>query len=147
MTPIGEAPPPIAFPKRATYATRLLPPEEWDKLRTLPFGTNGLPDPNSTVIFVDETEEGAIVGVWAIFLVPTLDGLWVDPLHRHTIIAGQLLKTIKAFMREQGVRFAFTQISEPPVMTLAHKAGFVRAPGDLWMLDVGAAKPDPEEGA
>lgn len=136
MTPIGAPPPEIALPGRATYACRVLPPDEWSKLLALPFAANGLPDPHSTILFVDETADGEIVGLWGIFLQPMLDGLWVHPDHRHTIIAGQLLKTVKGFLQEQGVREAFTTISEPGVMTLAHKAGFVRAPGDLWVLSV-----------
>jgi GNAT superfamily N-acetyltransferase len=133
---IGTAPPTPApvVPIRPTYATRLLPPEEWKRLRALPFATNGLPDPQTTLVFVDETPEGEIVGIWGVFLQPMLDGLWVHPDHRHTIIAGQLLRTLKAFLQAHGVTTAFTIISDPSVMTLAHKAGFVRAPGDLWLL-------------
>lgn len=134
MAPIGEAPPAVALPARTT--PRLLPPEEWDKLLGLPFAENGLPDPNSTILFVAETPDGVIHGIWGIFLQPMLDGLWVDPEYRTTPVASQLLKTVKGFLQEQGVQTAFTVISEPTVMTLAHKAGFVRAPGDLWLLNV-----------
>jgi Acetyltransferase (GNAT) family len=141
---IGTAPPAPAsvVSIRPTYATRLLPPDEWEKLRDLPFAANGLPDPASTILFVDETPAGVIVGLWGIFLQPMLDGLWVHPDHRHTIIAGQLLKTMKAFLQAQGVRAAMTIISEPSVMTLAHKAGFTRAPGDLWLLHVDPIDPN-----
>ncbi len=146
MSSIGEAPPSPATvtPIRPTYATRVLPPAEWERLRELPGYAAGLPDPDSTIIFVDETPAGEIVGTWGIFLNPVLDGLWVDPAHRHTIIAGQLLRAMKAFLQEQGVSYAFTLISDPSVMTLAHKAGFVRAPGDLWMLQVPPKDPEPD---
>lgn len=144
MSQIGEAPPPIAFPKRATYAARLLPPAEWEKLRDLPFAANGLPDAHTTILFVDETETGEIVGLWGIFLQPMLDGLWVHPDHRSTLVAGQLLRIVKEFLQEQGVSVAFTQISDPTVMTLAHKAGFTRAPGDLWLLMLPPGVPVPE---
>lgn len=136
---IGEAPPAVA-PSRPLYATRVLPPAEWEQLRALPFASNGLPDPETTIVFVDETAEGQIIGVWGIFLQPMLDGLWTDPAHRGTLVAGRLLAAMKTFLQEQGIAYAFTVISDPPVMTLAHKAGFVRAPGDLWMLQV--APPD-----
>jgi GNAT superfamily N-acetyltransferase len=146
MSPIGEAPPALGTvtPIRPTYATRVLPPEEWDKLVGLPFALNGLPDANTTILFVNETSTGEIVGIWGIFLQPVLDGLWVDPHHRHTLVAGQLLRVVKQFLQEQGVAYAFTVISDPAVMTLAHKAGFVRAPGDLWLLQV---PPKAEEGS
>ena len=146
MPPIGEAPPAPATvtPIRATTAVRVLPPDEWDRLLGLPFALNGLPNVETTILFVAETPTGEIVGLWGIFLNPMLDGLWVEPNHRHTLIAGQLLRTMKAFLQEQGVSYAFTVISDPPVMTLAHKAGFVRAPGDLWILPV---PPKSEEGS
>lgn len=138
---IGEAPP-AAAGDRPAYATRVLPPDEWEKLRALPFASNGLPDPETTVIFVDETAAGQIIGVWGIFLQPMLDGLWSDPEHRGTLVAGRLLAAMKAFLQAQGITYAFTVISDPQVMILAHKAGFTRAPGDLWMLQV--APPAPE---
>lgn len=138
---IGEAPPAVAGTDRPAYATRVLPLEEWDKLVSLPFASNGLPDPATTIVFVDETAAGQIIGVWGLFLQPMLDGLWSDPDHRGTLVAGRLLKAMKAFLQAQGITYAFTVISAPEVMTLAHKAGFVRAPGDLWMLHV---EPDGE---
>lgn len=140
---IGEAPPAVA-PARPLYATRVLPPDEWEKLRPLPFATNGLPDPETTIVFVDETAEGQIIGVWGIFLQPMLDGLWSDPAHRGTLVAGRLLAAMKTFLQTEGIRYAFTVISDPTVMTLAHKAGFTRAPGDLWLLQVAPAPADGE---
>jgi len=137
---IGEAPP-LSVPLRT--AARLLPPGEWPRLAGLPFASQGLPDPSSAIVFVAEDPTGAIVGLWAIFLQPVLDGLWVDPAHRLTPVASQLLTTVRAFLQTEGVQYAFTVIADPGVMVLAHKAGFVRAPGDLWMLPV-PADPPPE---
>jgi hypothetical protein len=134
MLPIGEAPPARSTP-RASSVARVLPPEEWERLRAFPFATNGLPDPASSVIVVTESA-GEIVGIWALMLQPFLDGLWVDPDHQHTLAAGQLLRTMKAVLQEYGVSTAFTIISDPAVMALAHKAGFTRAPGDLWLLPI-----------
>lgn len=135
------APPPVA-PSPATYRTRLLPPEEWDKLLPLPFATRGLPDPTVAMIVVDETPAGEIVGLWSVMLQPMLDGLWVHPDHRHTVIASQLLRAMKGVLQAHGIRLGFTVVSDPAVMALAHKAGFTRAPGDLWILEV-PLDPDP----
>lgn len=133
MIPIGAAPPAPAT--RATYVARILPPDEWDKLRAFPFAARGLPDPAAAFVIVSETADGQIVGIWACLLQPFLDGLWVDPDHRHTIIAGTLLRQMKALLQTSGVPIAFTIVSDEAVMAIAHKAGLHRAPGDLWMLE------------
>jgi hypothetical protein len=132
MPEVGSAPPAAT----ASTTPRVLPPEEWERLRGLPFATNGLPDPASSVIIVVETPDGEIVGLWALMLQPFLDGLWTHPDHQHKLAAGQLLRTMKAVLQEYGVSTAFTIISDPAVMALAHKAGFTRAPGDLWLLPI-----------
>jgi len=131
MPGIGTAPPATA----ASTTPRVLPPEEWDRLRDFAFATNGLPDPTTSVIIVVETATGEIVGIWAMLLQPVLDGLWVDPAHRSTLVAGQLLRTMKAFLQEFEIPAAFTVISDDSVRTLAAKAGFTKVPGDLWILE------------
>lgn len=143
MSLIGVAPPKDlaeSVPQTSKYVTRLLPPAEWDRLRDLPFAANGLPDPSTTILFITE-RDGAIVGLWGIFLQPMLDGLWIHEDHRgHTPVAYQLLHTMKVFMSAQGLQAAFTQITDGHVMTLAHKAGFTPVPGQLWMLAVPRAE-------
>jgi Acetyltransferase (GNAT) family len=131
--PIGEAPPAPAT--RATYVARVLPPEEWEKLRAFPFAANGLPSPESGFIIVTETPDGTIVGIWACLLQPFLDGLWVDPDHLGSTIARTLLRTMKDQLRTLGVPVAFTIVSDEAVMAVAVKAGLHRAPGDLWVLE------------
>lgn len=123
-----------------SYTVRQLPPAEWDRLLGLPFARAGLPNPDLTAIFVAEDAAGAIVGIWAAMTAVHLDGLWIDPAHRDTTIAGRLLRTMKAFLTEKQIPVSFTVISDPAVMVLAHKGGFTRYPGDLWVLNL------PEEG-
>jgi len=130
---LGTAPP-APGQTRPTYATRVLPVEEWPRLLDLPFGANGLPDEHFAIILVTEDPTGAIVGVWAAVTAVHLDGLWVDPNHRDTPVAGQLLRQMKATLQEKAVTISFTLIQDAEVMVLAHKAGFVRSPWDLWQL-------------
>ena len=124
-----------------SYQTRVLPVEEWDRLRDLPFATNGLPDPAFSQVIVTETTEGQIVGLWAMLTAVHLDGLWTDSAHRGTVVAGQLLATMKDQLAALGITVSFTVISDPQVMVLAHKAGFTRYPGDLWILQTPAEPP------
>lgn len=133
MQSVGDAPPAPAI--RATYVARVLPPEEWEKLLAFPFAANGLPDPAAAFIIVSETADGTIKGIWSCLLQPHLDGLWVAEEDRHTIVAGTLLREMKATLLRFKVPVAFTVISDPAVMVIAHKAGLHRAPGDLWMLE------------
>ncbi len=132
MTTSSVASPPA--PTTQPYTVRRLPVAEWDRLRPLPFAAHGLPPPELTIVVVAEDAAGEIVGLWAAMTAVHLDGLWVTPGHRGTTIAGRLLKAMKAVLAEHAVVRAFTVISDGAVMALAHKAGFVRAPGDLWML-------------
>lgn len=131
-TSIGAAPP---APTRATYVARILPPEEWEKLRAFPFAANGLPSPESGFIVVSETADGQIVGIWSCLLQPFLDGLWVDPEHLGSIVARTLLRSMKDQLLTHGVPVAFTIVSDEAVMAVAVKAGLHRAPGDLWILE------------
>ena len=123
------------------YRTRVLPTVEWERLRPFPFATNGLPDPELTTIVVSENGAGEIVGIWAALTAVHLDGLWVHPDHHDTIIAGQLLRTMKDTLQAYGISVSFTVIQDPAVMVLAYKAGMIRAPGDLWMLQLPPREP------
>ena len=131
------ATPPSVEPASAvgqTYTTRLLPIEEWDRLLALPFGTNGLPNPDFTIILVTETAAGEIIAVWAILTAVHLDGAWIHPDHRGTTVVGRMVKLMKATLRRFQLWDSFTIVNDPAVMIIAHKVGFVRAPGDLWVM-------------
>lgn len=134
------APPPAGG---GTYHTRLLASNEWaegtplrEQLLSLPYGANGLPDPNLALIIVTETPDGQIVGIWSAATMVMLDGLWVDPNHRDSIVAGQLLRVMKQELALRDISTSFTLIDDQGVAALAHKAGFVRAKWDLWILDL-----------
>jgi len=142
ITQESEQNPSMATRGFPTYTIRRLPVEEWDRLRAFPFASNGLPPPELAMIFVAETAGGQIVGIWAAMTAVHLDGLWIDPAHRDTTIAGRLLREMKDFLREKAISESFTVISDPAVMCLAHKGGFTRCPGDLWVLQLPAEEKD-----
>ena len=89
---------------------------------------------------VTEDAQGTIVGIWAAMTAVHLDGLWVDPAHHGSVVAGQLLRGMQGLLQQHQIWTSFTIIQDSAVMVLAHKAGFVRAPGDLWMLQLPAAE-------
>lgn len=141
MSEIASPPPAPSNWKPATvppaYRARVLPVEEWERLRALPFGKEGLPDPQLAMIVVVENADGQIVGTWAAQTMVMLDGLWKDPeAAKEAPVAPLLLRTMKDLLREREIVTSFTLISDPQVMVLAVKAGFTRASGDLWMLQL-----------
>lgn len=114
---------------------RQLPFEEWDKLEGFPIATNGLPNPDTSVIFVVESE-GQIVGTWEAITPVILEGLWIREDFRRTTAMGRLLNEMKSFLRGINIDKAFTLVQTSDVLELAHKAGFETIPGDFLMLDL-----------
>lgn len=115
---------------------RQLPFEEWDKLDGLPIATNGLPNPETSMILAAEDENGIVVGVWAAMTPIVLEGLWIREDHRNSTVAGRLLQRMKLFLNSIQVDRAFTLVQSADVKSLAEKAGFAVIPGDLMMLDL-----------
>ncbi len=116
---------------------RELPPEEWEKLRGLPFATHGLPDPALAAICVLETETGEIVGVWAAQTAVHLEGLWIAPEYRtHPVAGTKLLHGMKTLLKTHHIPVSFTLTSEEAVLVMALRAGFTRWHGDLLMLQI-----------
>jgi hypothetical protein len=116
---------------------RFLPPEEWDRLRAMPFGSRGLPPPEHCIILVAETAEGEIVGLWSCMTAFHMEGLWVaDAYRKHTFVAATLLSTMRANLVEQGILNCFTIVESDYVLELAKKAGFEVMPGVLCHWDL-----------
>src|SRR5262245_33614390 len=113
----------------ACTSVRLLPPSEWEKLRTFDYAQrHGLPDPRFAQIVVAETVEGEIVGIWSLVTAVCFEGLWVHPAYRRrSLVAGKLLRFMRALLAQFGIRHSFAMISHqlPEVRALALKAGFV----------------------
>lgn len=115
---------------------RQLPFEEWDRLDGFPIATNGLPNPDTSVIFVIESAEGEIVGTWEAITPVILEGLWLRDDYRRTTAMGRLLSEMKSFLRSIHVDKAFTLVQTSDVLELAHKAGFETIPGEFLVLDL-----------
>lgn len=113
---------------------RELPVEEWDKLRDLPFGTNGLPNPAGAAVLVAEDGD-EIVGVWCAGTFVVLEGLWVKEEYRKTTFtAAKLLVGMKALLRALGIPQVVTLVQTEYVKKLAEKAGFNKVDGEVMEL-------------
>lgn len=117
------------------YKIRQLLPEEFYRLEGLPIAANGIPDPTICNILIAELENGDIVGVWSTVSTTALEGLWVREDYRHkTLTAAKLLQSMKMMLGRLGIIQCFTIIQDEYVARLAEKAGFIKVPGDLYML-------------
>ena len=66
------------------WTTRLLPPDEWDKLKGTELETLApYLNPEHTRIIVVENEVGQIVGCWSLLQFTHAEGLWIAPEHRN----------------------------------------------------------------
>jgi hypothetical protein len=80
--------------------TRILPPEEWDRLRVaelpalLPYVA-----PQNIAVIVVETDDGEIVGCLAALQVTHLEGVWVKPERRRGVVLRGLLRQAMALAR------------------------------------------------
>lgn len=114
---------------------RQLPFEEWDKLEGLPIATNGLPNPDTSVIFVVEVDD-QIVGTWEAVTPIVLEGLWIREDYQKTTACGRLYYAMTSFLKSINVDRVYTLVQTPEVKDLAQHGGFEVIPGDFLMLDL-----------
>lgn len=119
---------------RQLPVARVLPTEEWDRVRDFgPFAQAGtLPDPLFAKIIVLETPDGEIVGCWEMTTLALLEGLYLreDWRGSHAAAKRLLLGMLELLDRYQ-IKTALTVIQDPKVMELAKTAGFTAMEGTL----------------
>lgn len=122
---------------------RVLPPEDWSRLRDHPpFDQGGLPDPTHWRIVVAE-EGDRIVAFTCLFTAVHYEPIWIHPEFRHRPQLFQALwRESKAILDEEGVQLLFAQVPDtlPLQKKLVEKFGFQQAPGTLYLLEVARAK-------
>jgi hypothetical protein len=149
------APSPSASP--AQLLVRILPVEEWERLRAIePFASRGLPeDPDAWSVLVVE-RDGAIVGSCSLFTAMHWDCWFIDP-HQppgaHGVILRQLLVTALQVLDAVDVTQVYTGV-EPRgrqnAASMLKRFGFKPSAGRLFILDTAdaamalrAIEPDP----
>lgn len=119
------------------YTARVLPPDEW--AAKLPALTHlaALPDPQGALLVVVEDEAGAVIATWCVMNILHLEGLYIDPAHRHSPTVAK-----KLFQETLGAVMAFkapavlTHTTDPMVAEMATKIGFTPIPGAMFQLDL-----------
>jgi len=124
--------------------TRLLPPEEWDRLRAIePFASKGLPrDPAEWRILVIE-RDGQLVGTCSLFTAVHWDCWWVDPAARGK--GGVLFALLRAAMQLLATAqittvYTGAEDGDDDVAALLEHFGFTPASGRLFVLEMPVAQ-------
>lgn len=117
---------------------RVLPPDEWERLKTFgPFVQSGvLPNPEHATVLVAELD-GAIVGCWMRTTIHILEGLYIaEPYRKQHGITKRLFFGMLQVLRQQKVPTVITLTQDHKVAVLAAQAGFVELPGWLQLLEL-----------
>lgn len=120
-----------------SLTTRVLPTEEWGRLRDLPpfVALGGLPDPSASVQVVEDAD-GQILASWVAVRFTHLEGVWIDPDYQHSRVPLLLLQSMIETLKAAGVQVAFTLAPDADVQALAEHAGFETVPAVLLGLDL-----------
>jgi hypothetical protein len=114
---------------------RVLPPEEFEKLRAIPpYDTGGLPNPTYWRIVVVE-RDGGIVATCALFDTVHWDCFWVEEADQgNPTVFKDLLEQSIEVMQQYGIAQVHTTIpaDRPDLAAMLIRFGFHRAPGDLY---------------
>lgn len=127
----------LESPAHQTPTVRVLPPEEWPRLRDHdPFTTGGLPDPAHWRIIVAE-QDTRIVAFTCLYEAVHYEPIWIhEDFRRHPQLFQDLWHVSKQVLDEAGVQLLFAQVPDtlPQQKRLIEKFGFQPAPGQLYLL-------------
>jgi len=115
---------------------RVLPKEEYDKLKETELGVVKEILPEGTRIIVVEEEE-KLIGCWALIPMVHAEGIWVDPSHRGRAgIARMLINGMCENVREMGAKAVWTAALDEKVEALIKRVGGVPIPGNHFAINV-----------
>lgn len=111
--------------------TRELPFDEWDRLSGTELETiRGVLDPQRARVLVVETDEGDIIGCWALFAAIHTEGFWIEPSHRKQGgVARRLLLTMREWLKVEGVRAVMTAAHDTEMAAYLTRLGATELPG------------------
>jgi hypothetical protein len=118
--------------------TRILPPDEWDRLSETDIPAYlPMAKPEDVQVVVVE-DDGRIVGAWAVLRVVHLEGVWIAPEYRkRSSVARRLLVATFEAAKAWAPGWAFTGADSDDVRRLITKhLGGRKAPFDLYVVPV-----------
>ena len=117
------------------FTSRVLPPDEWDRLAGTELGEllDLLCPDNARVVVVEDGPD--IVGRWVATPVWHVEGVWISPKHRgKTSVARRLWAAMSRVMQSVGARAAWTGAENDEIAGLMEKRGAVRVPFAVFSL-------------
>jgi hypothetical protein len=118
--------------------TRILPPEEWDRLKEteLPPLLPYISPDNAAMVVVEDGDK--VVASLAVLRATHLEGLWIDPERRGNAgVARALLRQATELVRVRGEQWALGGCADDRMRRLIGKLGGVQVPMELYALWVG----------
>lgn len=104
---------------------RMLPPEEWNKLKSL---SDEVPDPNAGV-FVLESDEGELLACRTVGQFVWAGGMYVHPSHRRKGLAMTLQVNMEQAMKDAGFTGTYYMFpSTPESEATVESFGLTRLP-------------------
>src|SRR3982750_4141044 len=120
------------------FVTRLLPPDEWYKLKETEADPAYLHfDPQYTNVVVVE-KEGSVVACWVLFPVYHAECVWIRKEdQKNPVVAGRLVKGMKHLATELGLKNLVTHAIDEEVKNLLTKhLEAKKIPGESFIFPV-----------
>lgn len=121
--------------------TRILPREEWPRLKGTATEVATALDPKTCHIVVVENGAGEIVGAWALFCQWHAEAMWIDPAHRkRTAVFRRLAGAMQRMAWAVKAQGLWASTTVPEVMKIMGHAGGIEVPGQHYVVPVGTAR-------
>lgn len=117
--------------------TRVLEPEEFDRLEVT--GMPEIPDvrPEDMTHVVVEDDAGDVVGALTVLRVTHWEGAWIHPKHRNAGVVRGLLEMAEAVSECRGSRFVFAGAADERMRDILTRLGGSRVAMDTYALKLG----------
>ena len=117
-----------------SLTTRVLPPEEWERLAETDAGQLALVLNQETATVIGVERDGVLVGCAAVYPALHVDGLWIAETERkRTSIARRLWAAIRGEMTRRGTRGAVAGAVSDEMRGVLEKIG-VALPGVQFVI-------------
>jgi len=116
------------------YNTRVLPYDEWERVRHTEIGPalDAL-DPAKTKILVIE-DDGEIIATWTEMIVIHCEGVWVKESHRNSAaVVRALFRGMRHLVQQEGAKVAWTTAITDTMSRMLRRA--VPVPGRHFLLN------------
>lgn len=117
--------------------SRILPAEEWDRIKQTPVMLFPYTDPSKMDVVVVE-DEGEIVACMMVLKATHLEGLWVAPERRKKAgVVRALMRQVVALLNVRGEKWVFGGAEHDQMRGFIQRHNGIPVPMDLYALVLG----------